>query len=427
MRVCQVRAVPSATSGRLEISGRPLTEGLEFGSRAAYLDQSAQLVPRIAASSQRTNLRLNGEFYGAFTVPLWRRFRINIAGSDPVDLRILDLPFESTSRLLLLLEDLYYEKVGGEPPEWDESCIEDVGEEILGQDVYHQLVFLPTHIVTPNWDTIQRLVYRADLPAMKERSSIAYPDELNKRPGRGAAVSRICSVVWDQQEYIESSLVLSACLIVSSTATVRRTQHSTYIAMQRLHPEIYDENRYSSAASRDELRKELVAVQENISDSQAALTFGADSYSTILPMVRSIRVAGYHDTLYESSGLTAQVQLVDRMLRRLQRSAEAELAAVSAVESTISEQRIRRWTVFAQVIATVAIPLTLLLSFFGINSSDVDPHTSILSLARYWGVYLIFVIMVLSTIVTYVSVRRTDRNRIPRSRYTTDQRPTAAI
>ena len=175
--------------------------------------------------------------------------------------------------------------------------------------------------------------------------------------------------------------------------------------MRWLHERSPDELHYLSTKSRSDLRKVLVRTQERISDLEAELTFGADAYATLLPIIPSLRVESYHQMLYSATDLPRQVKLVDRMLERLRSSSEAQLTALSSVESTLSELRIRRWSFSAQALATIAVPLSILLAYFGINSSDVDSEISILDVGRYWMVYLAMVLMVGATFSLYSVIR----------------------
>ena len=423
-RICQLRAVPSVVPGQIITQGKPLQDFLDFGRLAIYFSRSAALVPRVTAHSDRSDLELRGPRVQSIVASSWHRRRLDVAGGNLVDLRLIDLPFDSMLEILKLLEDLYYEEILDEPSDWDWIRVPTVGESVSAAEPYHQVVLLPSSFGSPDWDTLQRIIYRANLDAIQDFSAIGFPNELNRRPNRGAAVGPFVSVLWGQQEYVESATLLSSCLIVSATAAMVRTQRSTYDAMRWLHERSPDELHYLSTKSRSDLRKVLVRTQERISDLEAELTFGADAYATLLPIIPSLRVESYHQMLYSATDLPRQVKLVDRMLERLRSSSEAQLTALSSVESTLSELRIRRWSFSAQALATIAVPLSILLAYFGINSSDVDSEISILDVGRYWMVYLAMVLMVGATFSLYSVIRLFDRKKLPRSRASDDAPPT---
>ncbi|GFE17311.1 hypothetical protein Sgleb_53580 [Streptomyces glebosus] len=90
-----------------------------------------------------------------------------------------------------LLEDLHYASVecAGLPLEQIAAdgigCVPNGDGQVPGfLPERHQLVFSsvdsPEHV--PDEDTVQRVIYRTDLPYRAQHSSICYPMELNRRP-----------------------------------------------------------------------------------------------------------------------------------------------------------------------------------------------------------------------------------------------------
>lgn len=425
-RICQLRAVPSSSPGQIDTQGKFLSDFLDFGRLALYFAQSGGLAPRVCAHCDRNDFDLRGPRIDSIQVSAWTRLRLDIAGGNFIDLRILDVAFDSMNQAIPLLEDLYYEELRQEPTEWDWMRDAAVGQDVSAADPYHQIVLLPSDFESPDWDTLQRLIYRANLDANREFSAIGFPDELNRRPGRGAAVGPFVSVLWGQQGYIESAVTLSACVVVSATTAMMRTQRATYNAMKLLHEQGREQVQYISAKSRGAFRNVLVWTQESISDLEAELTFGADAYATLLPIMPSLRVESYHQMLYSAADLPRQVQLVDRMLGRLRSSTEAQLGALSSVETAISELRIRRWSFSAQALATIAVPLSILLAYFGIGSSDIDPESSIFDFERYWMVYLAMALLVAATLSSYTFMRLFDRMKTPLSNTSDTSRGTTS-
>ncbi|MEM9654396.1 MAG: hypothetical protein AAGA65_20050 [Actinomycetota bacterium] len=244
-------------------------------------------------------------------------------------------------------------------------------------------------------------------------SSIGRPDELNRRPGQIAAVGGFGSVLWRQQSYVEAGVVLSASLIVSAVASLRETRAAAHAALRDLHSlSEADVDLYSTSESRRNLRYQLVASHETISRLEAELTFGAEASATITPLLPSLRVEAYHRTLYEAADITRQAHLVDRMLARLRASSEAELSALQTVESGLAQLRVRRWSIAAQVLAAITIPLTLLLAYFGVSTSDVSDESSITDFGAYWVPYTITGILVLGAALLLVALWLVDRRRM---------------
>lgn len=95
----------------------------------------------------------------------------------------------------------------------------------------------------------------------------------------------------------------------------------------------------------------------------------------------------YNATLYECMGLTSKAETVGRMLERLERASSAELTAIESVERRADGDRQLRWTVAIGFISTIAVPITLILAFLGINAREVDSQRSMFD-AHYVPMYL---------------------------------------
>ncbi len=193
-------------------------------------------------------------------------------------------------------------------------------------------MFLPDEQDEPTWETIQRLIYRADLDAIEEHSSITHPDELNRRPSQLAAVGSFGSVIWGLQDYVENGLVLSAALTISAAATLRRTRIAALDVLHDLHRLQRQDDETPIDAGHDP-SVQLAHLQRTIGRLQTALTFGAESTATIEPLLPSLRIESFHEALYQSTGIPLQAALVDRMLTRLNASTSAELAALNEGEA----------------------------------------------------------------------------------------------
>ena len=100
--------------------------------------------------------------------------------------------------------------------------------------------------------------------------------------------------------------------------------------------------------------------------------------------------------------------LVDRMLGRLRAGAEAELSALGTVENSLSALRTRRWSIGAQTLAAVTIPLSLLFAYFGVSTGDATRDTSIVDLQQHWPIYAGLV-----ALVTSIVLQLRDRRRVP--------------
>ncbi|WP_322778737.1 hypothetical protein [Frankia sp. Cas4] len=173
--------------------------------------------------------------------------------------------------LISFLEDCYYDHLTVESSPLERY----VAETLDGADVpimasaggtalgpqRHQMVF--TSATLPE-DTVQRIVYRADLDWNPAYSSIKFPAELNRRPASGAAVGAYVSVLSAQQDYIENCALLSAVQIVAATGKVRQIRLAAYDALLR----VRDLSRDRTALSTAERRAELARINETMAEQE---------------------------------------------------------------------------------------------------------------------------------------------------------------
>lgn len=93
---------------------------------------------------------------------------------------------------------------------------------------WHQLVCADSAVGTGAGDIIQRLIYRMDLPARNEFSTIVYPQEMNRCEGWLAAVGPYVSVAGGHPEFIENSLFVSVAQAVAAWARLREIRGRAY-------------------------------------------------------------------------------------------------------------------------------------------------------------------------------------------------------
>ena len=83
-----------------------------------------------------------------------------------------------------------------------------------------------------------------------------------------------------------------------------------------------------------------------------------------------------HDASFCCMGLQDKADTVGRMLQQLERSIGAELTAIESVERRADDDRRMRWTAAVGFLTTVGLPLSLVLTFFGINAREVNQDRS---------------------------------------------------
>lgn len=402
-----------------------LTRHLRFGRLARYYDRAQDQLPhvthRISIDPGELTFRrwtANGSVIG---VRLWTFFVPSGQAVVALSIDVMATALETID----LLEDCYYLDIAIGDVGLDTFACELAargGVRSAGQGFEperHQIVFSAPLPAEDTEDITQKLIYRSDLPYRKEFSAITYPAELNRRPGTTVAVGPYVSVLSGQQDYIENCAFVSAAQAVAS-----------WVRLREIRDEAYEDLRLfrEAESSRKALltrRHTLERVVNQLGDLELELSYSVESPSDLEILVPSLRVSGYHDALFDCMGLCEKADTVGRMLHRLERSVRAELMAIESIERRADEDRRLRWTIAVGFLSTVALPITLVLAFFGINASEVDQRLSMFD-GHYLPLYL-FVAVVVSlglalSFGLYVQQRllmRRDERRDPTAAATT--------
>lgn len=267
----------------------------------------------------------------------------------------------------------------------------------------HQLVYLTSlGDEDQRRDLVQRLVYRADLPCRDGDSSIRYPVELNRRPYATAATGPFVSVFAGQQDYIENAAFISAVQCVGSAVRLRETRDLAY-----------EDVRVFRAAQADETRvpirrHTLERIANQLGNLELEMSFAVESARDLGMLVPSLRVISYHETLFDGMGLSDKAAVVGRMLGRLDQAVRAEMTAITSAERRADENRRLRWTAAVGFLSTVALPISLVFGFLGINAAEVAETRSMFSTAYipfYLGLGLMIVLGLVLSVGLYLQQR----------------------
>ena len=324
-----------------------------------------------------------------------------------------------------LLEDCYFGDV-----RIGETAIEDYARTMATQlgargdsehgflPERHQVVF--GHDPAPDdcEDLVQRLIYRTNLDYRKEYSVIRYPAELNRRPGWLAAVGPYVSVSCGHPDFIENTIFLSAVLAVAAAAQLRAI-HQAANADMRLFRDF--ETAGGNTRAR---RRTLERIADQLGDLELELSYSVEAPADLGLLLPSLRVESFHNALFESMDLTRRASTAGRMLERLSSAIRAELTAIESIERRADDNRRVRYAVAVGFVSVVAIPASLILTFLGINASQVKSSRSMFShhyLAMYLIVAAIIAVGVVLSLALYVQQRRDARQHrspVQRSRWT---------
>lgn len=243
----------------------------------------------------------------------------------------------------------------------------------------HQLVCAQTVTATESDDIVRRLIYRTNLASRREFSAIQYPAEMNRRDGWLAAVGPYVSVVGGHPEFIENSLFASVVQAVAAWARLREIRHRAYQHVRRF--------RSQAGGDTTERRRLLERISGELGVMELELSYSVEAPADLSLLVPSLRAEGFHSALYDSMRLADKAATTARMLERLERAVAAELTTVTSIERRAEEDRRLLWAVAAGFVSVIAVPMGLVLSFLGINASQVSPRVSMFS-HRYLPMYL---------------------------------------
>ena len=228
---------------------------------------------------------------------------------------------------------------------------------------------------------LRSLVYRVYGPLREGFTTVRFPSELNRGMAAIGAVGPFVSVLCGHQDYVENAYLLSAVMIHSAMAELRDVQDSILSSFAAVREQL-------GTLDRNERRALLGQISGRLAEHEMSLSQYVESASDIGLWIPSLRVEDYHRTLVAAVRLTERSQLIAESLQRLTSLVAARTQVLIAVEQQLQDHRRRSWTLIVALLSTVAIPISLILGFFGMSASEVDPEASIFDLNRYLGVYL---------------------------------------
>lgn len=443
VRVSMVRALDQATPQAATAHGDPIAGHLNWDRLTPFVESAKDALPRVQQkrSTSKVDWQIRSsepdwspsvskkgqELLGEIDVASCHEWLFDVPGGQLCTLRTFDLEPCHPKHLILMLELLYYEKFEHSSESWEnvlsiesEIDLTRIRESRMQQqrNPYHQLVFLQDP--PDNFDALQRLIYRADLDADPKYCNIQFPDELNRRPGSGAALGPFMSVLWRNQDYIENFALLSAVSLVGVQGRLGITRAEALSSIQEiqdLEEESSDEriqHLQSDRTRRRNDRARLASMQSKIGEFQTDLAFGVEASASIFPLVPSLRVDTYHRGLHSALDLDGQSDRVSRMIERLSRAVEAESRAIDALESARSSSRSLVWTVTVTFVTLVLAPVSFVLAFFGASAEEVDAGKSLFDI-QYWPVYAVAGIFVVAAGGVWASVYWLERRKLRKS------------
>jgi hypothetical protein len=219
------------------------------------------------------------------------------------------------------------------------------------------------------------------------------------------------SVFCGHQDYVENAAFVSAAQAVASAGRLREIRNALYLELRR----------FSTAERAEEdtrvRRRTLEQITDDLTRLELDLSVSVEAPADLRVLVPSLRVAEYHQAVYAALGIKDLAATASRMLRRLEATTRSELTSIESIERRADEDRRLRWTVAIGFVSAVAIPIGLILAFFGINATQVESDRSMFDPAYTWlylGVALLAATAVALALTLYVHQARQQRKLLER-------------
>lgn len=287
-------------------------------------------------------------------------------------------------------------RVDGSPLlDWLATPLSHVGTEedkplSFGQNV-HQCVFAGGRFarrllrdnrnpdrVSPDLITI---VFRGTIAANRgSRLDIRRPPALNN-PGESlVAHGRGVSLITGWTEPVENAFGIAAAGLVNAAGVVSRVRRQSLEALT-----IDDESGATKAA---DVRDLITDLTERLNQLRLDLSFGIEAYADMI-LIPELLIESYHSSLRSVASLRESLANTSRIVDRVAAVIESRHATLEASLQAYTERRDKALAALVAIGSLLALPPTLLLAYFGTNSTNVDARFSIFDLRHYGVAYLV--------------------------------------
>ncbi|WP_030182624.1 hypothetical protein [Streptomyces violaceorubidus] len=253
---------------------------------------------------------------------------------------------------------------------------------------------------------------------------IRRPETLNNAGQTMVAHGRGVSLIVGYAPSVENAFGLAAAGILTAVAAVHRVRRQAFEALEL--------DRAAAVETTDDARALVAQLSRRLNDLQLDLSFSVEVYADTI-LIPELLVESFHSSLRDVSSLADALANTSRIVERVNAVLATRRVDLETAAQQYAEDRDRVLAAVIAVGSLIALPPALLLAFFGVNSSDVDPSRSILDIRHYGVAYAIawlpFLLLIavglvarrrtalrLSTPDTAPAGRRARRARFGRSR-----------
>ena len=239
----------------------------------------------------------------------------------------------------------------------------------------------------PGDDTVAQVLYRRDPPYRQEFAPVVRPAELNQTGRTLGAITPYASLLYGHEDFLRDSIFLSTVQAVGTACRFRQIWHEAHRRVRE----------FRLNQQRDEIGQQQRADMEVLVDHLGNLEFDL-TFSVEFPLMR---IESFFSALYQAMDLPAQADTLSDMFSQLAGSIRSEITAIDIREREVADRvqeerraadlrQQRRNALAASTVTIIAVPTTLLVSFFGINATQVNSDRSMFD-HHYIAAYVVAV------------------------------------
>jgi hypothetical protein len=407
-------------SPRLPSTGSTsLTGALDLGFLQRFVNDSVNLFPSVLLDVPAEPGRFDGEL--RTTIERLRAVVLRTSRGDPM--LIVEAHQADTAaagEILAYLSYMHYQRDSiayGDGLLLDWVARQLGSQEALRIGYAHQMVFAGKSLTqeimneagtrrSESVDTLLRGL-AAQTSGHGGQVGVRLPAALNIEGRAYVANSRFATVVAGWSPSVQNALIFVALNVVSAFGVLRRAREKAFHALE------HDLN--TPMTTIEEAREQHARLAVELGEIQLDLSFGVETYLDSVLMPDS-RMDSYRASFHDVVGIDSATVNTSQIVERLRTVIQARSSVLAEASREREERRDRVLTGLVASVSLLAIPLTLLLAFFGVSSSDVSPDRSMLDIAYYWPVYALAWIPVGVIVLVGVVLRRRLREARPRMR-----------
>ncbi|MEU5142157.1 hypothetical protein [Streptomyces sp. NPDC021139] len=207
---------------------------------------------------------------------------------------------------------------------------------------------------------------------------IRRPETLNNAGQTMVAHGRGVSLIVGYAPPVENAFGLAAAGILTAVAAVHRIRRQAFEALEL--------DRAAAVETTDDVRALVAQLARRLNDLQLDLSFSVEVYADTI-LIPELLVESFHSSLRDVSSLADALANTSRIVERVNAVLATRRVDLETASQQYAEDRDRVLAAVIAVGSLIALPPALLLAYFGVNSSDVDPNRSILDVRHYGVAY----------------------------------------